>query len=54
MSEALQALRVRLDLRDEAGASGRLSELTFAVKDVFDIAGRVTGGGAHAPRRRVL
>ena len=45
MSEALQALRVRLDLHDEAGANGPLSDLTFAAKDVFDIAGRVTGGG---------
>lgn len=45
MSEALKAFRIRLDLRDESGADGPLSDLTFAAKDVFDIAGLVTGGG---------
>lgn len=53
---ASDAFRLRLDLRDEA-AAGPLAGTTFAVKDMFDLAGLVTGGGTpdwlatHAPAR---
>jgi amidase len=45
MSDDLGAFRQRLDMRNEAAKDGPLSIMTFAVKDVFDIAGIVTGGG---------
>ncbi|MCK5089504.1 MAG: amidase [Hyphomicrobiaceae bacterium] len=45
MSDDLGAFRLRVDMRNEAAKDGRLSAMTFAVKDVFDIAGLVTGGG---------
>ena len=41
----LGAFRMRLDLRDETAVDGPLTGLTFAVKDMFDVAGVVTGGG---------
>lgn len=45
MSDDLGAFRQRLDMRKEAAKDGPLSTMTFAVKDVIDIAGIVTGGG---------
>jgi len=45
MKDNLGALRLRLDLAEDAAADGPLAGLTFAAKDVFDVAGIVTGGG---------
>ena len=45
MTGDLGAFRLRLDLRDETAVNGPLAGLTFAVKDMFDVAGVVTGGG---------
>lgn len=58
MSRDLGAFRLHLDRHEVAAASGPLAGLTFAVKDVFDVAGIVTGGGnpdwlqTHRPARR--
>jgi amidase len=55
--DPLHAFRLRLDIREETGGAGPLGGMTFAVKDVFDVAGLVTGGGTpdwlatHAPAR---
>jgi amidase len=45
MIDDLNALRLRLDIHDETARNGPLGGMTFAVKDVFDVAGIVTGGG---------
>lgn len=45
MTDDLGAFRMRLDLRDETAVGGPLTGMTFAVKDMFDVAGLVTGGG---------
>jgi amidase len=45
MKDDLGAFRERIDMLSEAAKDGPLSAMTFAVKDVFDIAGIVTGGG---------
>jgi hypothetical protein len=50
----LGAFRMRLDLRDETVVDGPLTDLTFAVKDIFDVAGLVTGGGVAWQRRGIL
>ncbi len=58
MTEDLGAFRMHLDRGIEAAASGPLAGLTFAVKDVFDVAGITTGGGnpdwlkTHEPAER--
>ena len=45
MIDDLGALRLRLDIRDSRVVAGPLQNMTFAVKDMFDLAGLVTGGG---------
>jgi len=58
MSRDLGAFRLHLDRHEDAAASGPLAGLTFAVKDVFDVAGITTGGGnpdwlaTHGPAQR--
>ncbi len=57
-NDDLGALRVTLDVSSAAGLQRPLSGLTFAVKEMFDVAGYVTGGGnpdwlaTHAPATR--
>jgi Asp-tRNA(Asn)/Glu-tRNA(Gln) amidotransferase A subunit family amidase len=54
--DELGALRLRVDIAPSG--QGALSGLTFAVKDMFDVAGIVTGGGSpdwlasHGPAAR--
>jgi Asp-tRNA(Asn)/Glu-tRNA(Gln) amidotransferase A subunit family amidase len=54
--DELGALRLRIDIAPSG--QGPLRGLTFAVKDMFDVAGIVTGGGSpdwlatHAPAAR--
>ena len=45
MSDNLGAFRQRVDLRNETAKDGPLADMTFAVKDVFDVADITTGGG---------
>jgi amidase len=45
MSDNLGAFRLRVDMRNEAAKDGPLADTTFAVKDMFDVAGITTGGG---------
>lgn len=45
MIDDLGAFRMRLDLCDETAMGGPLAGTTFAIKDMFDLAGLVTGGG---------
>jgi amidase len=58
MKDDLGAFRECIDMLSEAAEDGPLSAMTFAVKDVFDIAGIVTGGGnpdwlaTHEPASR--
>jgi amidase len=55
-ADELGALRLRVDIAPSR--QGALSGLTFAVKDMFDVAGIVTGGGSpdwlasHGPAAR--
>ena len=55
-ADELGALRLRVDIAPRR--QGALSGLTFAVKDMFDVAGIVTGGGSpdwlasHGPAAR--
>ncbi|MBI3301873.1 MAG: amidase [Deltaproteobacteria bacterium] len=58
MNDHLNAFCQDTDAYLEGAVGGRLSDLTFAAKDIFDIAGHVTGGGnpdwkaSHAPAER--
>jgi len=45
MSGDLGAFRMRVDMRNEGATDRPLAGMTFAVKDVFDVAGITTGGG---------
>ena len=54
----LGAFQVRLELADLPSVNGLLKGRTFAVKEMFDVAGKVTGGGnpdwraTHPPAER--
>ena len=45
MTDAINAFVPGIELRVEGRADGPLSGLTFAAKDLFDVAGHPTGGG---------
>ena len=45
MSDPINAFVPGLDVRIEGAGSGSLVGLTFAAKDLFDVAGFPTGGG---------
>jgi amidase len=58
IDDRLNAFCQDTDAYLEGAASGPLAGLTFAAKDIFDVAGYVTGGGnpdwkaTHAPAPR--
>ena len=47
MADGIGAFVPGTDIRVDGAAEGPLKGLTFAAKDLFDVAGYPTGGGNH-------